>query len=796
MNKMIRYILLSIMVISLISCGGKEERAATHLQKGHDYFAAGDFDKARIEYKNVLQIEPKNVDALFSMGKIFEKNLDMGKAAQHYLKVVDLDPNYAEANRDLGFLYLGAGQLDKAQEYADTAKRLDPNDTGVLTLLGTIKAREKDYLAAESFAKQALDKSPNFPDAAMLLASVYSQTDKLQESAAVLQKAIDNNPKHIGLRRVLAQYYVKNKESEKVVALLNEVIAIDPENFAYRTQLARYYAGIDELDKAEETLKKSIADLPEKPEPKLIYVDFQTQKKDKTIAEQTLQGFIKQNPDMFELQFALAKLYKDNSELEKATAVYNKIVSENGNGPSGLSAKNSLAADLLAEKKVDEALPLINEVLAENPNDNTALLMRGNIALSRKDTANAKTDFRTILKDQPKSRDVLLKLSASYLQDNERLLAIDNLKKIVELYPNDLETRFQLGQLLAQERDFDSATQQFKTILAAKPDNKPALESLFKVQFDGGTLSGAAETAQIIQKQFPQDALGSYFLGLVAQKNNDPSSAKKHYQAALNVSPEAVEPMSALVKLYLSQSKVENALQALDKVLKTNPNNIVAQNLKGEVFLSDKQYDRAVESFRAAMKIDPKYLFPYRNLAAVHMAQHDTAGAIKAFQEGIQETGGEPRLIFGLASLYENIGEPESAIKQYEQLYDKNPQSLTAANNMAMLLVAYKDDSVSIGKAKKLIEPLENSENPAFLDTVGWVHFKSGEFDEAINALEKAVGEAPNQPLLHYHLGMAHYSRGNKEQAKTNLEIAVNTNSDYKGKEEAKQKLKELGTGG
>jgi tetratricopeptide (TPR) repeat protein len=422
--------------------------------------------------------------------------------------------------------------------------------------------------------------------------------------------------------------------------------------------------------------------------------------------------------------------------------------------------------------------------------------MRGTVALSRNDTAGAKTDFRTILKDQPDSRNVLLKLAAAYLQDNERLLAIDTVKKAVELHPNDLDSRYQLGQLLAQEKDYTSADEQFKTILSVKPKNQPVLESLFKVQFASGADKDANETAQKINELFPEKALGEYFLGLLSQKNKDLTSAEKHFQAALHKSPEGVEPMSALAKLYLSQNKTDNALELLNTVLDKNPKNIVAQNLKGEVYLSQKRFEQAIKNFNGAIAIDPKYTFPYSNLAATYVAQKNNTAAIDALKEGIKATGGEPRLTFGLASLYENIGKTDSAISEYQQIYYKNPQSLAAANNMAMLLVAYKNDSNSMDKAKKLIEPLKNSKNPAFLDTVGWVHYKSGEFDEAINALEKAVDGAPNQPLIRYHLGMAHFSKGDKQLAKSNLELAVNTDRNYKGKDEAKRKLKELVSGG
>ena len=49
--------------IALPGCGGKEERQAKYMEKGKAYMAQADYDKARIEFKNVLQIDPNNDDA-------------------------------------------------------------------------------------------------------------------------------------------------------------------------------------------------------------------------------------------------------------------------------------------------------------------------------------------------------------------------------------------------------------------------------------------------------------------------------------------------------------------------------------------------------------------------------------------------------------------------------------------------------------------------------------------------------------------------------------------------------------
>jgi predicted Zn-dependent protease len=107
-----------------------------------------------------------------------------------------------------------------------------------------------------------------------------------------------------------------------------------------------------------------------------------------------------------------------------------------------------------------------------------------------------------------------------------------------------------------------------------------------------------------------------------------------------------------------------------------------------------------------------------------------------------------------------------------------------------MLLVTHRSDAASLERAGKLVEGFAASDNPALLDTYGWVLFKRGRAAEAIGPLEKAVGLAPQAQELRYHLGMAQLKVGRSAEGRKNLEAAVQGGQNYAGREDA---LKALG---
>ena len=58
------------LAILLSACGGEEGRKAAYLEKGKAYFEEGNYDKAKIEFRNVLQIDPKFAEGFYMMRKI------------------------------------------------------------------------------------------------------------------------------------------------------------------------------------------------------------------------------------------------------------------------------------------------------------------------------------------------------------------------------------------------------------------------------------------------------------------------------------------------------------------------------------------------------------------------------------------------------------------------------------------------------------------------------------------------------------------------------------------------------
>lgn len=138
----------------------------------------------------------------------------------------------------------------------------------------------------------------------------------------------------------------------------------------------------------------------------------------------------------------------------------------------------------------------------------------------------------------------------------------------------------------------------------------------------------------------------------------------------------------------------------------------------------------------------------------------------------------------------------EEAAQCYEEVLRRTPDNPVALNNYAYLLAeANRRLEEAEGMAKRALAAEPN--NPIYLDTLGWIYFRQGRYQQAVQLLEQAVQDAPQEPELRYHLGMAYWMRGRLPEARVELRKAANLWRIQKGKpyEEALKALEQVEKG-
>jgi predicted Zn-dependent protease len=669
-----------------------------------------------------------------------------------------------------------------------------PDDPRLLTVRAAARVQQKDLAGAQSDAARAVALAPTDEDAVAVLAGIYKTQGDLGKAQALLEQTVQKIPATVDLRLILAELYAQESRPADAEAQLLKLIALQPDEKAHRLRLAQFYAQANQIDAAEHTLRQAIKDMPAQRDLKLSLVTFLAARRNRDTAEHELRSMIDADPTDHELQFTLAAFYQEGNEIAKAKAVYQQIIDKEKLEPAGLTARDRLAALRLQENDVTGALTLIGEVLAKSPRDDDALLLRGNILLSRQDPRAAITDLRAVLRDQPNAEGVLRSLARAHLANGDPALAEETMRHAVEANPKNPALELDFAQLLMQLGKPDQAKVIITELVKQKPDNIEALDAQYRIAIATRDLATAKSAADAIATLRPKMAVGYLYQGMLAESEKHDDDALQLYNKAAELQPQAAEPLEGAVRVLAATKRVPEAIKRLDDVSAKYPDSSVALVIKSELLLQAGRAAEGVATLKTAVARTPKWWPAYRALARAELAaKEEPAVAVATLRSAKTMTDRPEEASIDLASLLEQSGKPDEAMKEYEEILHANPQSEVAANNLAMLLATYRSDPASLDRAKELSSRFANSPNPSFLDTYGWVLFKRGDAADSVPVLTRVVEKTPNAAVARFHLGMAQSLAGDAADARDNLSRAVNSGTRFAGLDEAKATLDKLG---
>ena len=482
------------------------------------------------------------------------------------------------------------------------------------------------------------------------------------------------------------------------------------------------------------------------------------------------------------------------------------------------------------EEELDAASSYLAEVLAENPKDSAALMLSGRIALKEEDYTKAVNDFRSVLKDQPDSVEVHTLLAVTYQASGEVELAEESLRQAVDVKPDDVGARLRLAAFVAGNGDLDKAMEQIDAALDSDPESVLALRAKAELLAkQGGNEEELEEVLTALEAASPETGIGAFGKGRLFKSQKKYDAALVAYEDALEREPDSILLLSEMVDTEILMGKPDRAVTRINKVLEARPDHQTAHFLLGSAYMAKKDFARAEAEFEKQLAISPDNRIVYQRMAVARRAQGSLDGAIEAVQQGLEVLPGDAALLqtlsnlyiqqgemekaasayqdalkaspdnrsllLGLAGVRERQGQFEDAITIYEKLIQTNPENAIVVNNLAALLADHRTDEASLNKAMELARKLSASNQPALLDTLGWVHYRLGEYDQAASVLSGVVEQAPDVPVFRYHLGMTYYKQGDNRAAKEILSKAVAEDVKYDGVEEARRVYKEIGGG-
>lgn len=770
-NKSILILVSFFLTLMLVGCASPDEKANSYYEKGMSLLQS-DPSKAKLEFQNALQIKKDMAEAHYGLALVAEKQSDWKACFALLNKVLDKQPKHTEAIVKLAQLFLAAGEIDKATENANNALKLSPDHLGATMVLAAVDLKKNQISSAIEKANQVLQKDPKNIDAFMLLASErYAQKD-LTGALNYLNQGIAIDPKSALLQLFKVNVQVATGDIQSGEGTFKALVDALPNDIELRKRYADFLLQHANTQEAEIQLRKIIASDDAPIKPKLDLVEFLLKTKGPKEARLALEGFVQQAPDNIDLNFHLVDLYESQQDLEAAEKQLRHMIEIAGNKPEGLNAKVKVATKLLSNQKKNEAMQLIKEVLEADSRYVDALILKAGVAIDEMQYESAILDLRSVLRDQPNSAQAYYFIARAYELTGSKALSDESYTKALDISKYSASYAVPYAKSLMSKNEQSRAEEVLQNTLKRHPGNIMATRLLAQVKLAKNDFAGAKGIAEDV-KNASNSNLSELIEAEVLMRQGDDVNSLALLETAYKKMPEDMQTITAIVRVHLSKQRIDAAKAFLDTVLVGNPNNYDAKLLLAQVYDASNQPTKAQEIFTHIIALEPTRVEAYQQLASSYAKAGNLNAAKTVIENGLAAIPNNYSLFMLLAEIHQLNNQHKAAIVIYDKILLQNPNLLVALNNYVSIVADYETDAKVLETAYTRAQKLKAAGVPQFSDSVGWISYRIGKFDEAEQQLTEAIAKLPDIAAFHYHLGKVYLARQEQAKAKVSLEKAL-----------------------
>jgi len=446
--------------------------------------------------------------------------------------------------------------------------------------------------------------------------------------------------------------------------------------------------------------------------------------------------------------------------------------------PERIEARQVIAAIYIRQDNVDEAfsyldslietsslddeqlyMPLLG-ILAREKNTETVLAVSRQIAESHEDSAHAQYMHGMLSAQSGRAEEALDFLDRSIALEEidgihsarARVLlrlgrsdeAIVSLEKAVAANPSDQNLRLTYARLLVDIKEYDKARVEFEKLHQASPDDAELLYTLGLLSLEAQRLDDAEKYLMMLIRLDERDGEAQYYLGRIYENRKQYDKAIEWYEQ-VHVGDYQFDARLRVADMLGLSGRTDEALEYLDSMLKGSQSNgslVRIYVAKGELLRLARRYEEAMTVFDTALEIVP----------------------------------GNSDLLYARALVAERLGRIDQLEADLKVILKTEPDNAHALNALGFTLADQTDRyEEAYGYIKRAIEIMP--EDPAIIDSLGWVYYRMGNYEESIRLLRKALSRFDDAEIA-AHLGEVLWVTGNQQEARVVWQKALQKSPD------------------
>lgn len=452
--------------------------------------------------------------------------------------------------------------------------------------------------------------------------------------------------------------------------------------------------------------------------------------KDYEEALRALERWSELEPDAADLPRMYAVVYLKLHEPEKAVPYIEGMLSTSHES----SAEEALAVkQLLTKEATVEDSYIVLQKLNEKEDKNIHLLvLQSRYAAQVKEYDEALRLLDEVLVIDPSLSEVLIIKSRVLSAQGKQKEASELIKQVLAEHEDNTALRLQYARMLVEQRDLEGATEQYAILYEKLPDDGEIVLSYALLNVEIQNLeeaSAAFEHLIEIDKKVP---IANYYLGRIAQNQGDDKKAISYY-LRVGSGDYVFDAQLRIGVLLAMLGKPDEGLAKLEALAEEQehwPLRVKAYLAQGEILRSEKRYKEGVEMYS------------------------------RALQQNREDT----TLLYARGLMAEKVDRLDMTEADLRKVISKEPDNADALNALGYTLAdrtsRYQEARDYIERAAKLVP-----DEPAILDSLGWVSYRLGEMDKALKYLSMAFEKLEDAEIA-AHYGEVLWKTDQKDKAR------------------------------
>jgi tetratricopeptide (TPR) repeat protein len=474
------------------------------------------------------------------------------------------------------------------------------------------------------------------------------------------------------------------------------------------------------------------------------------------------------------LHVRLAELFVRSGQLEKALASATKAKEQN---PDDVAVLLLYAGILESLGRSNEAEPIYEKLIAVKPDTIDSYIFLANLYIKRQEYDRGISVLDKLVKSHPNEPLVFTYLSKAYEMKGDLVEAERQVKKAISIEKDLTGVRVELLRILIKQKKMEEAKDLCELILKTDPNHLIARRVLGQLLLGESKFDEALKHLQVLEG-IESDANDTRFkIALIEISKQNFREAITALSLVIAKNPDYQEARYYLATAYVAIGQKKEAIEELSNVSKQDKMFIQSRILAAFLLRQDKKFLEAEKVLREALDSNAEELGVASYLVLVLRDLGRFSEALKITEDLISKAPKNEKLLFQSATLLHDLNREPEAIQTMQKILELNPKNSDALNYIAYHLA---EEAKDLDKAEIMIKSaLEIKPNDGFyLDTLGWVYYRSGRNEEAAEVLLRAISTAGYDVVIVEHLVTVLLKLGNKEKAVEVIKSTLNGEID------------------